>query len=215
MESAPNAGFLGDRYPAAPAQKLYAQKHNPFVYFDNIALNASRLAKIKPFVLSDFKAGLANPSEMPRFVYIVPNQCNDQHGTGGTIPPGSADCSTDPLTVAAGDNFLQNVVTAITSSPSFTRNSAIFIVWDENDFSGQLSCCVPPSPTGVGGGHATAIVVTKQGQPRKSAKPTDHYSLLATIEEGFDLPRLRNAAHANTLWDLFPSDSDSSQASAQ
>jgi len=215
MESAPNAGFLGDRYPAAPAQKLYAQKHNPFVYFDNIALNVSRLAKIKPFVLSDFKAELANPSAMPRFVYIVPNQCNDQHGTGGTIPPGSADCSTDPLTVAAGDSFLQNVVTAITSSPSFTRNSAIFIVWDENDFSGQLSCCVPPSPTGVGGGHATAIVVTKQGQPRKSAKPTDHYSLLATIEEGFDLPRLRNAAHANTLWDLFPSDSDSSQASAQ
>jgi phospholipase C len=208
MESAPSVGFLGSRFPVAgTAQKLYAQKHNPFVYFNSVATNPARLAKIKPFDLTAFKAELGNPAQMPRYVYIVPNQCNDQHGTGGTIPPGSADCSTDALTLAAGDKFLANVVLAITNSPSFTSRSAIFIVWDENDFSGQLSCC-GPSPTGVGGGHATGFVVTKKGKPVKSAVPMDHYSLLATIEDGFNLPRLGNARTANTMFSLFPDSDD-------
>jgi len=207
MESAPSVGYRGSRYPAAPMQKLYAQKHNPFVYFDNIVNNPSRLAKIRPFDLTAFKMELGHPNQMARYVYIAPNQCNDQHGTGGTIPAGSADCSTDTLSLAAGDKFLETIVPAITSSPSFTGRSAIFIVWDENDFSGQLSCC-GPNPTGVGGGHVAGIVVTKNGKPRKSATPADHYSLLATIEDGFNLPRLANAKTANTLWDLFPDSSD-------
>ena len=207
MESAPTVGFLGSRFPVDDtAQKLYAQKHNPFVYFNSIATNPARLAKIKPFDLVALKMQLSNPTQMPRFVYIVPNQCNDQHGTGGTIAPGSADCSTDSLTLAAGDKFLANVIPAITGSASFTHRSAIFIVWDENDFSGQLSCC-KPSPTGVGGGHATGFVVTKNGKPVKSAVPMDHYSLLATIEDGFDLPRLANAKTANAMFSLF-ADSD-------
>jgi len=208
MESAPSIGFLGSRFPVADtAQKLYAQKHNPFVYFNSIATNPSRLAKIKPFDLTVFKAELSNPKQMPRYVYIVPNQCNDQHGTGGTIPPGSADCSTDVLTLAAGDKFLADVVPAITGSASFTSRSAIFIVWDENDFSGQLSCC-KPSPTGVGGGHATGFVVTKKGKSVRSAVAMDHYSLLATIEDGFGLPRLANAQTANTMFSLFPDSDD-------
>jgi hypothetical protein len=202
MESAPTVGYLGSRYPvSATDQKLYAQKHNPFVYFDDVVGSPARMAKIKPFDLTSFKAELSLPQAMARFVYIAPNQCNDQHSTGGNIPAGSADCSTDALTLAAGDAFLKNTVTAITASPSFTDHSAIFIVWDENDYSGQLTCC-GPSPTGVGGGHATAIVVTKNGKPRKSARPYDHYSLLATIEDGFDVPRLANAKNATAMWDL-------------
>ena len=206
METAPTVGFLGRRFPTT-GQTLYAQKHNPFVYFNNIATNPSRLAKIKPFDLAAFKTELNNAKQMARFVYIAPNQCNDQHGTSGIIPPGSADCSTDALTMAAGDKFVKDTVTAITTSPSFTRRSAIFIVWDENDFSAQLSCC-KPSPTGVGGGHATGIVVTKNGKPIRSAVAMDHYSLLATIEDGFDLPRLANAKTANTMWSLFPDSDD-------
>jgi hypothetical protein len=216
MESAPSTGYLGRRYPAT-GPTLYAQKHNPFLYFTNIVgqvnppipPNASRLAKIKPFDLASFTTALGNPSQMLRYAYIVPNQCNDQHGTSGASP----DCSTDAQALALSDTFLKNTVTAITQSPSFTINSAIFIVWDENDYSGQLSCCTsPPDVSVIGGGHATAIVVTKNGKPRKSATPTNHYSLLATIEDGFNLPRLGNAQNANTLWNLFPaSDNQNSQ----
>jgi hypothetical protein len=81
-----------------------------------------------------------------------------------------------------------------------TERSALFIVWDENDFGSNLVCCGRP---GVGGGHVPMIVVTKQGKPIKSATPTNHYSLLATIEDGFGLPRLANAKTAAPLFDLF------------
>jgi hypothetical protein len=44
---APHAGFLGSRFPVDGSfQKLYAQKHNPFVYFNSVATNPPRLASL-------------------------------------------------------------------------------------------------------------------------------------------------------------------------
>jgi phosphatidylinositol-3-phosphatase len=73
------------------------------------------------------------------------------------------------------------------------------VIWDENDFSTNLGCCGEP-----GGGHVPAIVVTKNAKGIKSSTPTNHYSLLATIEDGFDLPRLNNAKTAETMFEVFP-----------
>lgn len=192
QQSMPNIGFLGTRFPIS-GPKLYAQKHNPFLYFNSVATNPSRLQNIKPFDLAQFQAELNDPHHMARFVYIAPDQCNDQHGTTG--------CADDAGLLKQGDTFLQQAVTAIQNSPSFTDRSVIFVVWDENDFSGNLGCC---GAAGVGGGHIASIVITKNGKPIKSAKPMTHYSMLATIEEGFGLPLLANAKTANTMWDLFP-----------
>jgi len=36
---------------------------------------------------------------------------------------------------STGDTFLLNTVAAILNSKSFTRNSVIFITWDESDFT--------------------------------------------------------------------------------
>jgi phospholipase C len=192
FESMPSIGFLGSSFPN-DTNRLYAQKHDPFVYFQNIALNPSRLVKLKPFVLSEFQSELADPAAASRFIFIVPNQCSDQHGTGS--------CNTDQLAQAAGDAFIQQTVPTIINSRSFTERSALFIVWDENDFGGDLGCCGRP---GGGGGHIPMIVVTKHGKPLKAATPSDHYSLLATIEDGFGLPRLANAKTAATLFEVFP-----------
>ncbi len=205
QESMPSIGYLGTRFPTAQSggPKLYAQKHNPFVYFTSVATNPSRLQHIKPFDLAEFQNELNDPHHMPSYVFIAPNQCNDQHGfTGGSpIPPGCEPAAGDAGLLKLGDAFLQRTVTAIQNSPSFTERSVIFVVWDENDFSGNLGCCGAP---GVGGGHIASIVVTKHGKPRKSALPMNHYSMLATIEDGFGLSRLANAKTANTMWDLFP-----------
>jgi phosphatidylinositol-3-phosphatase len=43
QQSMPSIGFLGSRFPAR-GPTLYAQKHNPFVDFKDIALDPSRLA---------------------------------------------------------------------------------------------------------------------------------------------------------------------------
>lgn len=198
QESMPSIGFLGTRYPPASGPEFYAQKHNPFVYFTSVATNPSLLQNIRPFDLTAFRRELNDPQHMPRYVFIAPNQCNDEHGyTGGSPIP--AGCDSDAGLLKRGDAFLRRTVTAIRNSPSFTNRSAIFIVWDENDFSSNLGCCGK-----AGGGHVAAIVIAEHGRPIKSALPMNHYSMLATIEDGFGLPRLANAKTASTMWDLFP-----------
>lgn len=198
QESMPAAGFIGSRYPLAESggAELYAQEHDPFLYFTAIATNPARLQNIKPFDPAEFQAELNDPRHMPRYVFITPNQCHDEYGvSGGPVPAG---CTVDADLLKHGDAFLRRTVTAIQNSPSFTDHSAIFIVWDENDFSSSLGCCGTP-----GGGHVAAIVVTKNGKPKTSSLPMSHYSLLATIEDGLGLPRLANAKNAVPMWDLF------------
>ena len=146
-----------------------------------------------PFTLSALQSELAIPASASRIHLHRAQPCSDQHSTGS--------CATDALAQAAGDAFLQQTVPAIIASPAFTDRSALFIVWDENDYSGNLDCC---GGTGVGGGHVPMIVVTKHGKPIKGATPINHYSLLATIEDGFSLPRLVNAKDAPTLFEIFP-----------
>ncbi len=51
--------------------------------------------------------------------------------------------------------------------------------------------------------HIATIVATPCGTPRQDATRYDHYSLLATIEDGFGLPRLRKAAAARDMAGLF------------
>ena len=53
-----------------------------------------------------------------------------------------------------------------------------------------------------GGGYVAAIVITKNGKPIRSATAFNHFSMLATIEDGFDLPRLANAKTAKTMFEL-------------
>jgi hypothetical protein len=56
--------------------------------------------------------------------------------------------------------------------------------------------------------RARGFVVTKNGKSVRSAVAMDHYSLLATVEDGFDLPRLANAQTAATMFSLFSDDDD-------
>ncbi|GAC1409997.1 MAG: hypothetical protein NVSMB64_18910 [Candidatus Velthaea sp.] len=191
MASMPSDGFLGTQAPSA-APRLYAQKHNPFVYFSDIATNQSRLAKIKPLSDANFSAALAHPAN---FEYIVPNQCDDMHGT--------TTCTNTDALLKRGDATVKTLVSAITSSAAFTANSAIFVVWDEDDYSSSYGCC--GSAAGLGGGHTLTIVVSKTSAGKRSAVPMNHYSLLKTIEQGFGLPALGHSADPGiaTMWDLF------------
>lgn len=212
-QSMPSVGFLGRTFDSPTGTRLYAPKHFPFIYF-NSNLNPARLAKLKPFDQAAFQTELNNPRTMPRFVFIAPDQCHDQHGAGPDCPGATltpdlkaldfveTGLLKDEVTVKQGDAFLQQTVTTIINSPSFTNNSAIFIIWDESDLS-NFGCCGQP-----GGGHVPSVLITKSKKPSASTTPFNHYSLLATVEDGFDLPRLANAKTANAMWDLFPDSDD-------
>lgn len=73
------------------------------------------------------------------------------------------------------------------------------ITWDEDDFSDQgqpgTGCC----GFDPGGGHVVTIVITNQGEEHITDNtPSNHYSLLLSMEDAFGLPCLQNACDAQT-----------------
>ena len=73
MDGMPTPCFLGNK-------GQYAQKHNPFIYYDDVRTDAARCAKIVPF--TNFADDLAAQT-MPNFVWITPDQCHDLHSCPG------------------------------------------------------------------------------------------------------------------------------------
>lgn len=190
-ESMPKAGWLGVQWPGS-APRLYAQKHNPYVYFADIASNQNRLARILPLNQTNLSALLANP---PTYTMLVPNQCDDMHGT--------TTCSSlDPL-LRRGDEYLKSLVSQIVSAPSFTASSVVFVAWDEDDYSSRLWCC--SSKAGDGGGHTLAMVFSSTSGGKTAVTPFNHYSMLRTIEEGLGLPYLGHSGDSAVMpmWSLF------------
>ena len=186
--------------------QLYAAKHNPFVYFQNVQQGTNPLASYANMSGFDGMGGLwsdLGSGKVPDFSFIVPNQCNDQHGRGN----GTAFCGYDPndngtqgglnpALIILGDQVVQKIVTAIHGSRAWKQgHNAIVVIWDENDYSVQPII-----------NQVVAIVDTNYGSHnRQSSTFYTHFSLLRTIEGGLKLPCLNHACDAstNTMSDLF------------
>jgi phosphatidylinositol-3-phosphatase len=177
---------------------LYASKHNPFVYFKNVQEGATKGINLSNTVGFDGPGGLFDDlgsGDVPNFSFIVPNQCNDQHGRGNA----GAFCNFDPsdngtqgglnpALIYRGDVTVATLVTAIHNSPVWKRGSnAIVLVWDENDYS------TVPNVNQV-----VLIVDTSYGvHGITSGHFFTHFSLLKTLEAGFRLPCLNHACDSN------------------
>jgi len=191
MQSMPSVGYTGDSYGN------YAQKHDPFMYFANIRDNPARMQQIVPFTQfqPDMQAG-----KIANFVWITPDLCNDMHG--------ASVCGSYDGLIAQGDSFIHTVVQQIMSSVAWQNGAAIIITWDEND-NGNGGCC--NSPTGVGGGtlgggNVPLIVITSRGSQHKilTSNVYNHYSLLATIEDLWNLGCIANTCDISASASLSP-----------
>jgi hypothetical protein len=210
MESIPATGDTDEFWPYAQATdagpeggldysnpyKLYAQKHDPFMYFQDIRTNANRMNKIVPF--TTFATDMMAPAaKIPNFVWISPNQCNDMHGVSTAMATalGIPGCDVDAMDITIGDNFVKSTVTAIQASPAWADGAAIVIVFDEDDYVGTSGCCNSPigATAVLGGANVPAIVISSLvTSPVTSSDPYNHYSLLATIQSLWGLPCLVN-----------------------
>ena len=170
--------------------QLYERKHNPFISYQDVQSDPARVAKIVDF--GQLATDLAS-RHVADYVWISPDQCHDMHGRGST-PDDPCDFSQVPALIAAGDLFLQNTVSAIMNSSAWTGNSVIFVMWDESDFTGtgldgfgdDTGCC--DSVPDQGGGHVLAITISHSDHaPRNSNVAYNHHSMLATIEDGWQL----------------------------
>jgi phosphatidylinositol-3-phosphatase len=167
---------------SACGNQLYERKHNPFISYQDVQSNPARVANIVDF--NQLGADLAS-NNVPDYAWISPDQCNDMHGRGA---PATDPCSFDneDLLIQAGDTFLRNTVGAITASPAWNGNSAIFITWDESDFPfGDTSGCCDAIP---GGGHVVTLVISHSDHSARTSDVSyNHYSMLATIQDGWGL----------------------------
>lgn len=184
--------------------KLYAAKHNPFVYFRSV--QESQLDRVAGFqgahgLYADLISG-----DLPAYSFIAPNQCNDQHGRGNAGPQCDYDPNNNgtqvglnPALISLGDQTLGILVRAIKASLVWQEGrTAIVVLWDENDYS------VSPITNQV-----LTIVDTNYGKHGvKSGNYYTHFSLLKSIEAGLRLPCLNHACDGGTavMSDLFAKD---------
>ena len=167
---------------SACGNQLYERKHNPFISYQDVQTNPTRVANIVDF--SQFATDLANGT-VPDYSWISPDQCHDMHGRAAT-PADPCDFSQVQTLIATGDAFVRDTVNSIMNASAWNGNSIIFIMWDESDFPfSDVSGCCDAVP---GGGRVVMLTISHSDHSaRTSDVPYNHYSMLATIEDGWKL----------------------------
>jgi phospholipase C len=174
LEDMPSPCYVGDT-------ATYVQKHDPFIYFDSVRLDAARCDRsIVP--LSQLDTDL-DTGKLPNFVYIMPNLCNSAHDA--------------PINPACGlgvaDHWLAGSIQKLLAylQPRATAEPYLIVVtWDEGET--DHSCC--GLPASAGGRVATVLISPLARSGFQDATPYTHYSMLKTIETGWSLPFLGHAA---------------------
>ena len=124
---------------------------------------------------------------------VVPLEALDADLAGNTprlawITPGLCHDAHDCPIDEAGE-WLAGLVAKIVASRAWQENGVLFVVWDEGSSGSDLAPLIVARP-GLAGGRSEVAY--------------DHYSLLATVEDIFGLPRLGAAKDADPLTDLVP-----------
>ncbi len=178
-------------------KNVYSAHHNPAVYYDGIEGGVydeaikpkqSCLQNVLPTGTtaandtSSLDSALASGA-VGNLNVIVPNDCENGHDPCGTHDP-----------FGQFDEFLRREIPKIEASPAFGTNGVIFITYDEgadkpypNRFNILLDIVGAQIRVGVYGGSTKL----------------SHYSVLRTIEDGFNLPFLGGANSAPPLAHIF------------
>ncbi|MHB1842552.1 MAG: alkaline phosphatase family protein [Sulfobacillus sp.] len=175
MQGLPSDCWLGPWWPPGD----YAGKHDPFRYYSGIVQSKALCQHIQP--LHNLTAQLAaSAPAVPRFVWITPNLCNDGH-----------DCL--PSQAA---HWLELEVGAITASAAWKDGGLLVVTWDEGNGSDTRGLNQRAQvAAGAGGGHVLTLVISPLVRPGLVVStPLDHFSLLKTVEEIFQLPQLGASA---------------------
>jgi hypothetical protein len=176
-------GISGDTCPLKN-DGLYAPKHNPMVYFDDVTNqndpnSAYCIAHERPF--GELQADLQN-NTVAQYNFITPDLCHDMHNAVG--------CDTLDE-IKNGDTWLSEQVPIILASSAYKNGGVLFITWDESEDGDNPIGMIVLSPFAKGGGYTNSI-------------PYTHSSTLRTAQEILNVtPLLGDAAQATDLSDLF------------
>ncbi len=171
-EGVPSKCYLGS------SDGLYAGKHNPFRYYDDIRASYALCDHLQS--LAVFTRDLHRSGAVPRYSFVSPNLCHDGH-----------DCSP-----SEAFGWLSGFVRSVTSSTAWSHNGLLIVTWDEGSDS-DTSQVLPSGKvlSNGGGGHIpTLFIAPSVPQGTVVTQPVTHEMLLATIEANFGLAPLNGAA---------------------
>jgi Phosphoesterase family len=170
----------------------YSVDELPFAQFNYVFDNTPAYLQEHLLPLTELSTNLQDPNTFPEFTWIAANEANNMEGPINT-PSGIAQFLISQLTnhqynVAAGDQFVQQEVSAIENSPTWTdptQKDAIIITFDEDNNNLSL---------GIGneGNNVPMIVIPNQDAITGGGMQSGHfttdayynqYSLMATIED--------------------------------
>jgi len=156
----------------------YSQDHNSFTYFTDVKDNAPYcIAHERPF-----PELLGDPSSIPQYSFIVPNDYNQ------------GEKSNSSCTACQADTFLKNTVPAIQATAAYADGGLILVLWDEAGSSANPDT----TPSGL-------IAVSALSKPGYASTLTySHGSTVRSLQEIFGVgPFLGSAGSATDLSDLF------------
>jgi hypothetical protein len=234
MQAMPSAGYLPDYWPSKTNDLYVSKHNPFILYNDvrftkawrdhikpytDMAAdlngpNPPRYVWISPDLCNDMHGGIYTTIKgFPETPCPYSNVAGDKY---------------DEALKAKADKFVEQAVETIMHSRAWTGNSVIFVTADESDYDGSnptddyylsvAGCCDSPYlpagdpeispkwPGGLyGGGSAPMIVISRNG-PRHvtDATPSNHYSMLLTIEQGFGLPELGYTSDTSQVHPLWP-----------
>ncbi len=182
MEDTPSPCFVGDNIPVrfTLESPTYVEKHNPFIHYNLVRNNPSRCNNIVPLTQLD-----EDLDSLPNFVWVTPNMCHDMHDSCDAIS-----------SIQLGDEFLNQQVPEIQQSDSCQapHTCLIIITFDEGDVA-------LPAPED---NHVFTKFISNGPEVQDSGTLYNHYSLLHTIEESWNLGTLTaNDASATPMLEMF------------
>jgi hypothetical protein len=184
MESMPSNCHTGES-GSMRTHNFYKDGHNPALWFTDLDSTCPTYAVPAGTTgwddMSHFNRALA-AGNVPKYNFIGPNGCDGGYQTctnraGVRVGP-----------VAAYDNFLKKEIPLIRASPAYGPDSLIVITFDE----GQITRSSKETSTML-------LVLGPQVVPGTYGGYYDHYSTLATTQEGLGLPCLAGACTARPL----------------
>jgi phosphatidylinositol-3-phosphatase len=150
---------------------LYAEKHNPFLYFNDVRAASNCATVDVPYPgAAGLVSALTGPGA-PDFVWITPNLADDMHN--GSI--------------TAGDAWLKaNLAPVLASSWFVGADATVIVTMDEND-----------AQSTPGGGQVPIVVISSTSHGVGTVTtPGNHFGTLRSIEEEFGLGLLGSAANS-------------------
>ncbi|KAK1982324.1 phosphoesterase [Colletotrichum cereale] len=164
MEDIPGPGYLAAASDGQTGDGKwdYVRQHNPFVSFDSINLNGSRLLNIVGF--DDWKLDFEK-KQVPQWVFMSPNMMNDGHNTS--------------LEYAA--KWAHDFLKPMLSQEVFKGRTLIHLTYDESEDHSKPNQIVSLL-------LGSALPNALKGTEDKTFYT--HYSMLSTVEYNWETPNL-------------------------